>query len=116
VASGALNSSSEIRRGALASVEALLGGIDALDRDLFGTRVIETKARRVVHAACPDCGRRGYHLKFCTRASLTDEVRIAYVFKLVFQRGPTSSSSRRAPAKLIANRSARKGRGAMRAR
>ena len=49
--------------------------IDVFERQLFGVFVIEAKAEtrtRVYAPACPECGRRGYHVSVCARRSLLD--------------------------------------------
>jgi hypothetical protein len=75
-------------------------GADRVTRGLFSTEIDEFKARRAVIPSCPECGRRGYHLKVCRRVHLATgllsdlprsfsdvEFRWLYLARLLYQRG-----------------------------
>ena len=91
--------------------------IDVFERQLFGVFVIETKARRTAEPPCPDCGRRGYHVKVCARRSLLDagaaradgraitelELRWIYIARVQYSQGSPvrfPDTRRGAPRKL----------------
>jgi len=78
--------------------------IDVFERQLFGVLVVDAKARRTVAPPCPECGRRGYHVKVCRRRSLLDagaravdelDLRWQYLARIVFSQGVRLSDSQR---------------------
>jgi len=76
--------------------------IDPIERQLFATLVVDRKVKRVSQPRCPECGRRGYHVKVCRRSLLTAgaplinelELRWAYVARLAWSNNDVRTIAR----------------------